>query len=209
MHADLAIRHSTLKRRGALFGMGSFLAVSALAGYFISQRTQMPMGEEIRLPGWRISFRVPAGWGDGVRVEDLRGAEVFVFSPNDDSESGHVSPVRFRRMQITNMQTAEDVGRDVLAQYSALLDISILGRVQFGTANFGDWPASFAKVDRPVDVLRDRLGLYVRVLAAVDRQGAETTAYAIDLVGGGRMTGREQAVWNRVVASIRTETDAP
>lgn len=195
--------------RGILFGLGSFLAVSCLAAYFISQRTQLSIDEEVELKGWPITLRVPAEWDEGQQVTDLGGAEVHVFRPVPDRNRPNIAILRVRRVAAANATKPEDYCNDVIAQYAAIAGLTSLKEVRFAQAQMGDWPASLATVNRRRDPLRNRLGLHVQVLAAVDRQQAPPFGYSIDLQTTGPITNREQAIWDRIIKSIRTVPVSP
>lgn len=178
--------------------------VSAAVSYTISQRTEMSMGDTVRLEDWKIRFKTPKGWSEGQLQTDLAGADVYVFHPSSDKHGATSAVLRIRRVLADAQTTPRDYCNDVIAQFAAIMGMSSFDDVTFGESRMGDWPACRASIDQMPDVFRDQLDLHVQILTAVNTEGGVPYAYSIDLQTAGPIRGREQAAWDRIIESVRT-----
>ncbi len=178
--------------------------VSWVAGSFISQRTRIEMDEPVSLEGWRISFKTPIGWSEGSPQIDLRGGTVYAFNPISDQYGATSAILRVHRAVTTDEISPRDYCNEIVAQIAAIVGTPSSGNIEFSDSNMGDWPACLAKIQEPMNIYRGNPGLYLHVLAAVDRQDHVTHAYAIELQSAGPIRGREQAAWDKIIESLKT-----
>lgn len=201
---SLMPHHSKQQRRGLLFGVGSLLAVSWMAGSLVSHRTHMEMDDTVKLEGWRIEFKTPVGWSEGSPQMDLRGGTVFAFSPvSDEYGSGSVI-LRVHRAMTTDKLTAREYCDDIIGQLTAIAGEPSPGNIRHSDSHMGDWPACFADVHEPTDLYYGMPGLNLRVLSAVHVEDHVTYAYAIEMQSAGPFRNRQEIAWDKIVKSVKT-----
>lgn len=192
-----------VQHRRALYFTGGLLAAMILLGQqFAAWRSNTPLGTEVTLKGWRLTFRAPAGWTEAEFGNDLLGQRELGFA---DPAGGSVLTIG--RLDVTSDTTPETLADWTVGRLGQEYATKPPRNMVHRASRFGPWPARIVEWTEPAE---SGEGTYeARVLAAIagdsdeDREG-----YTVTLLTAGSSTRTRDRIWDSVIDSVAVKEES-